>query len=76
MLGPVVERKVANLRSALGRKPLDRAAAYALLRQLFSGIVVDYTGHTQFLRLAWRQGGETALVSGMRSVAQRESTKK
>ena len=66
LLGPVVERKVANLRAILRRKPLDRGAANALLRQLFSGIAVEYANHTQFLRLVWRQGGESTVVYGMK----------
>jgi len=65
MLGPVVERKVANLRAVLRRKPLDRGAANALLRQLFAGIVVDYTDETKALVLQWRQGGETLVAYGM-----------
>ena len=73
MLGPVVERKVANLRAVLRRKPLDRAAANALLRQLFTGIAIEYTSHTQFLRLVWRQGGESTVIYGMQPV---ETTKK
>ena len=73
MLGPVVERKVANLLAVLRRKPLDRAAANALLRQLFTGIAIEYTSHTQFLRLVWRQGGESTVIYGMQPV---ETTKK
>jgi len=63
--GLVVARKVANLQAVLRRKPLDRAAANALLRQLFTGVVVDYTGKTQVLVLRWRQGGESTVVYGM-----------
>ena len=63
--GLVVARKVGNLHAALRRKPLDRAAANALLRQLFTGVVVDYTGKTQVLVLRWRQGGESTVVYGM-----------
>ena len=63
--GLVVARKVANLQAVLRRKPLDRAAANALLRQLFAGVAVDYTGETKVLVLSWRQGGESALVYGM-----------
>ncbi len=49
----------------LRRNPFDRAAANALLRQLFTGIVVDYTSKTQVLVLRWRQGGESTVVYGM-----------
>ena len=62
---PLKEKKVADLQAVLQRKPLDRPVANALLRQLFSGIVVDYTGDVKTLRLHWRQGGETAVVYGM-----------
>ena len=42
-----------------------RAAKDVLLRQLFSGIVVDCTGETRALTLHWKQRGESTLVSGM-----------
>ena len=61
----IVARKVANLQAVLRRKPLDRAAANALVRQLFTGMVVDYTGKTQTLTLHWKQGGESTVVYGM-----------
>jgi len=63
--GLVVARKVANLQAVLRRKPLDRAAANALLRQLYTGVVVDYAGETKVLVLRWRQGGENTVVYGM-----------
>lgn len=63
--GPLLARKATDLYAVLGRKPLDRAAANALLRQLFSGMVVDYTGPTRFLRLHWKQGGESIVTYGM-----------
>jgi len=62
---PLVARKIADLKAALRKKPLDRAVANALLRQLFSGIVVDYTGKTQTLTLNWKQGGESVVAYGM-----------
>jgi len=67
----VVARKVANLQAVLRRNPFDRAAANALLRQLFTGIVVDYTGETNVLVLRWRQGGESVVVYGMDGDGQR-----
>ena len=63
--GPVVARKIANLRTVLRAKQLDRAEANALLRQLFTGVVVEYAHSTQFLRLTWKQGGESTVVYGM-----------
>jgi len=63
--GPLLLRKAADLHEVIQKKPLDRAAANALLRQLFSGIVVDYTGPTRFLRLHWKQGGESVVTYGM-----------
>jgi DNA invertase Pin-like site-specific DNA recombinase len=63
--GPLVARKVSDLHSVLRRKPLDRAAANALLRQLFSGMVVVYTGETRTLTLRWKQGGESVVAYGM-----------
>lgn len=73
MLGPVVERKVTNLRAVLRRKPLDRAAANALLRQLFNGIAIEYADDAQFLRLGWRQGGESIVSYGMKPEGKRRS---
>jgi DNA invertase Pin-like site-specific DNA recombinase len=63
--GPLLARKVADLKAVLQVKPLDRAGANALMRQLFSGIVVDYTGKTQALTLHWKQGGESTVIYGM-----------
>ena len=61
----LVKRKIADLKAVLRKKPLNRAAANALLRQLFKGVVVDYTGKTQTLTLHWKQGGESTVVYGM-----------
>ena len=63
--GPAVARKVTDLKVVLRKKPLDRAVANALLRQVFTGIVVDYTGNPRFLLLRWRQGGESIVTYGM-----------
>ena len=63
--GPLLARKVSDLHAILRRKPLDRAAANALLRQLFTGMVVDYTSKARTLTLHWKHGGETTLVYGM-----------
>jgi DNA invertase Pin-like site-specific DNA recombinase len=65
--GPLLARKVSDLLATLRRKPLDRAAANALLRQLFTGMVVDYTGKARTLTLHWKHGGESTLVYGMES---------
>ena len=70
--GPLLARKVSELHAILRRKPLDRAAASALLRQLFSGIVVDYTGETRALTLHWKQGGESIVAYGMEPVAKEQ----
>jgi len=67
--GPLLARKATDLRAVLRRKPLDRAAANALLRQLFSGMVVDYTGETQALTLHWKQGGQSIVAYGMESMS-------
>jgi DNA invertase Pin-like site-specific DNA recombinase len=60
--GPIVNRKASDLKAVLRKKPLDRAAANSLLRQLFSKAVVDYTGKTHTLELHWKHGGEPTLV--------------
>ena len=69
--GPLLMRKASDLHAVLRRKPLDRAAANALLRQLFSGIVVDYTGETRVLTLHWKQGGESTVIYGMEPATKR-----
>jgi len=63
----LVARKVANLQAVLRRKPLDRAAANALLPQLFTGIIVDDARDTKLVVLSWRQGGQNTLVYGVDS---------
>jgi DNA invertase Pin-like site-specific DNA recombinase len=73
---PLVARKIADLKVVLGKKPLDRAAANALLRQLFSGVVVDYTGKSQALTLQWKQGGETLVVYGMKPLLSKKGKAK
>lgn len=55
---PLIARKLADLRAAL--KPLDRARANVLLRQLAKAVVVDYQQAT--LRIEWTHGGESDLL--------------
>jgi len=58
--GPFLHRKLADLSAALDAEPLDRTKINALLRQVFSRVVVDHRRGK--LVFAWRQGGETELV--------------
>jgi len=51
---------VDNLRAALREEPLDRQKTNALLRQLFSGVTVDYGRGV--LRLQWAHDGETEVI--------------
>lgn len=65
--GPILANKASDLRAILRRKPLDRAAANSLLRQLFGAIVVDYLAETRTLIAQWKHGGESTIVYGMES---------
>jgi hypothetical protein len=53
-------RRVEELTDALDAKPLNHQAANALMRQLFAGVVVDWTRGA--LSLQWKQGGATELA--------------
>jgi DNA invertase Pin-like site-specific DNA recombinase len=55
-----VALKVKNLGVALRARPLDRRRANAALRELLTGVTIDYT--TGYLEFAWRTGGESSLM--------------
>jgi DNA invertase Pin-like site-specific DNA recombinase len=58
--GALVAKKCEELEEALSQPEIDRAVVNALLRQLFSGIVVDATdGQMTF---HWKHGGESSLT--------------
>lgn len=58
--GPLVERKVTDLVRALREQPMNKAEVNALLRQLLTGMIVDYqTGQLVF---QWKQGGESDVI--------------
>jgi DNA invertase Pin-like site-specific DNA recombinase len=60
--GPLVDRKLADLRAALEAETLDRARVNALLRQLLKSIIVDYrSGQIVF---QWKHGGESEVTFG------------
>ena len=60
--GTSVRGRVAKLREALAAKPLDRTRVNALMRQVFSGVIVDYEGHD--LAFQWRHGGQSEVELG------------
>jgi Recombinase/Recombinase zinc beta ribbon domain len=68
--GPLVARRLDELRAALTAKPLDRARVNTLLRQLCSGIVVDYPNWS--LVFHWQHDGESNIVYGMPPVSKQE----
>lgn len=60
--GSYVRERVAELQQALAHEPLDRARVNTLLRQVFSGVTVDYDGDD--LAFLWRHGGQTEIDLG------------
>lgn len=56
----VVAKRLGDLREALESEPLNLGRINALLRMLFSQVVVDYQRGT--LDFQWRHGGETSVV--------------
>ena len=61
-LGPMVDRRLTDLRTALTDTDLDRGKVNRLLRQVLKGAVVDYAAGR--LVLQWGHGGETTLQYG------------
>ncbi len=57
-----VLRRLDELARLTGADPMDPAKVNAVLRQTFNAVVVDFTSGA--LRLAWKQGGETAVTYG------------
>jgi DNA invertase Pin-like site-specific DNA recombinase len=58
--GPLLERKLSDLDTALRAPAVDRAMVNALLRQVFSAAIIDYRSGQ--LVLAWRHGGESSVI--------------
>ena len=61
--GPLMRKRADELVNVLGAQKVDRGAANRLLRQLFSGVVVDYESGD--LRFQWLQGGESCIDYSM-----------
>jgi DNA invertase Pin-like site-specific DNA recombinase len=61
--GPLREKRIAELHDALTTKPLERAKANGLMRQVFRSVMLDHRNHT--LTFEWQQGGQTQLLYGM-----------
>lgn len=60
--GPFLQRRQSDLLDALEATPPDPVQINALMRQVFSKVVVDYrTGQLVF---EWRQGGTTSVTFG------------
>lgn len=60
--GPYLQRRQSDLLDAVEATPRDPALINALMRQVFSQVVVDYrTGQLVF---EWRQGGTTSVTFG------------
>jgi DNA invertase Pin-like site-specific DNA recombinase len=57
-----VALKAKNLGVALRARPVDRRRINAALRELLTGVTVDFT--TGYLEFAWRAGGESSLLYG------------
>lgn len=58
--GPLVKARAKELAAILKTTPLNRTTANALLRQLFSKIVLDHTHG--LLTFQWRHGAETDVM--------------
>lgn len=58
--GPLVERKLTELSTALQAEPIDRGELNALLRQVFAGVTLNRPRGTMVF--AWRHGGEAEIV--------------
>jgi DNA invertase Pin-like site-specific DNA recombinase len=56
---PLVDKRVQDLRAALEQEPLDIAKTNALLRAVFSGILLDPKEHCA--EFVWRHGGESTV---------------
>jgi hypothetical protein len=59
---PLVYHKVDDLRAILETEELDRTLVNALMRQMFSSIVINYLDGT--LDFQWAHGGQHSLVFG------------
>ncbi len=68
--GPLVARRMSDLRSALTERPLDRKRANGLFRQLLLSVTVDHENLE--LVLHWQHGGESSIVYGMPPVPRDE----
>jgi hypothetical protein len=60
LLVPIMQSKLSDLREALGETPLDRTKLNTLMRQIFSGVVIDFRSGAA--RFQWKHGGESEIV--------------
>lgn len=58
--GPLLSRRLQELLGVLEATPLDRLKANALMRQVLSGVVIDYT--TGELELEWKSGARSEVL--------------
>lgn len=58
--GPLLSRRLEELLRVFQESPLDRLKASALMRQVLSGVVIDYT--TGELGLEWKSGARSEVV--------------
>lgn len=56
--GPFLAKRLDDLVEAMGTTPLDRSLANARLRQVFSGVVLDWREGS--MTFQWKQGGQTS----------------
>ena len=69
MRGPLVEKRLEELREALEVEPLDRTKANTALRSAVDHAEIDYD--TGAVRVMWKHGGESKFVFGMPPVEAR-----
>lgn len=62
LAGPLMAKKLDELEAALTANPLDKSKANTLLRQVLSGVTVNYRSGT--LDLLWKNGGVSSVIFG------------
>lgn len=60
LAGPLVTRRIELLQENLAESPLDRTVANALMRQVFTSIVLDRANG--MLTFRWKHGGESEVM--------------
>ena len=61
--GPFLKKRVGELKAALQGQPMDKRLVNALLKQVFSAVVLDPSAGV--MTLQWKHGGETDVVIGV-----------